>query len=556
MIQTDFAWTDPLNLLLAAAALALLAVQLGLVYTRHRHSRRFGIRLALNVLLWMIVVAWMLDPSVQTMRNRQVAVLVAENVPAEVSRQLRDSLPDASVISASEIRESDPDTLVLLGQAFDDAILARIAQLPQMPDLQWVPYFQPGEFQHLHWNGTVKKGEMQRIEGEINAQLGQRLKVSYAGRTLDSTRLKAGINRIRLEFPAFSEGRMAVALQLDGRTSDTVRFFAQPEPRLTVRFLLDNPDFETRNLATWLGKNGHSVIYDAGLSTNIRSQVNINKAAAPDLLITSADKASQAAVKKVLGDGKSVLFLQPGNLPEAVKAINHALGTRFAVERISNDESVAVSPELSALPFRFVPRSFQNRAAHYPLAVEQVNGKIGISLLNETFPLQLSGDSLGYAKVWNEILAWTRPAIGPFTSVATPVFRGVAATVHLNDFRQLPTWLQTGADTAYVTASPLNARSGIATWRPSESGWQALHDSLGTEVYIEGGSHLQQAARMRQFVQGFSKAGQTADQPATTFRKLSPWLWFSLIVILLTALWIEPMLPIGTDSTKNPIVPR
>ena len=76
----------------------------------------------------------------------------------------------------------------------------------------------------------------------------------YAGRTLDSVALNVGDNNFRLTFPAFSEGRTVTTLDLGGQTIDTLRFFTQPARKLNIRFLLDNPDFETRNLATWLGK--------------------------------------------------------------------------------------------------------------------------------------------------------------------------------------------------------------------------------------------------------------------------------------------------------------
>lgn len=334
MIHTDFNWTEPLNVMLLLAALALLVLQCTLLFTRH--SRRLGIRLGLNALLWVSVVIWILDPYFKSGSHSKTGLLVAGNVPSDVAGRIRDSLA-AEVIPADEIASRPVDTLVIVGQEFGETAFASIRQWKNTPDLRWKPYFALNEFRDLHWKGILRKGEMQRIEGSIRASGTKTLQIRYAGQTLDSVRLNAGENDFRLTFPAFSEGRTTTTLDLDGKTIDTLRFFTQPEQKLTIRFLLDNPDFETRNLATWLGKQGHAVLYDASLSKNIRSQLNINRAAEPDLIITSASNAAGEVVKKAVNAGKSVLFLQPGDPATELRTINNALGTGFQAVKISNE---------------------------------------------------------------------------------------------------------------------------------------------------------------------------------------------------------------------------
>lgn len=554
MIHTDFNWTEPLNLLLSLAASALLVLQCVLLLTRHRHSGRWGIRLALNVLLWVSVVAWILDPNFKSGAGSKTGVLIAENVPSAVVGSIRDSLTGAEVIGVGEIGNRPVDTLVIVGQEFDEKVFASIRQLRNMPYLRWMPYFVQGELRDLHWKGVLRKGEMQRIDGSIELPGKKTLLVRYAGRryagrryagnTLDSVMLNAGENNFRLTFPAFSEGRTTVTLELDGQTLDTLRFFTQPEQKLTVRFLLDNPDFETRNLATWLGKQGHSVLYDATLSKNIRSQLNINRAAGPDLIVTSASNAADAPVKKAVNAGKSVLFLQLNDPAAEIRMINHALGTRFQPVKISNEASVPVTASLTAQPFRFEPQNFEIQATHYPVVTENTTGKIAVSLLNETFPMQLSGDSIGYGKVWNEILAYTRPAQASVTGWSAPVFENVPVTMHLNNFQPVPRFLVLGRDTISTTTSALNDRSASASFLPGQQGWLVLQDSLQTELYVQDYSPLRYASRMQYFIQSTQQLNATdgtkADAPAT--RKLPGWAWFTWLMLCLAALWIEPKL--------------
>jgi hypothetical protein len=544
MIQTDFSWTEPFNLLLMLAALVLLAVQCGLVYARHRASGRLGVRLGLNLLLWLSIVAWILNPYFKSDGKSHTAMLIAKNLPSNAVSKLRDSLARAEVIGADEIGRSQIDTLVIAGQEVDSSVFAAIRQSKYAPVVQWVPYFAADELRDLQWKGVVQKGALQRIEGSIRSTQKQLLQVRYEGRTLDSVKLNSGENAFRLTFPAFSEGRTTTTLQLNGRVIDTLRFFTQPEEKLTVRFLLKNPDFETRNLANWLGKSGHAVLYDATLSKNIQGRLNINRASEPDLVVTTPENASNAAVKKAINSGKSVIFLQLTDPLAELRHINQALGTRFQAVKVFNEESIALSPALTAQPFRFEKQNFQMHASNYPAVVEKTTGKIGVSLLNETFPMQLSGDSVAYGKVWSEILAWVRPAEGPEISWEAPVFRNVPLTLHWNGSRSAPGLLEVGRDTVFTNISPLNEHSATAALLPAQAGWHALHDSLGTELYVQDYSPLRYAAQMQRFIYSTSKNAVAAAGQADTYagRKLPGWVWFFWLMICFAAVWIEPKL--------------
>lgn len=544
MIRTDFNWTEPLNIMLLIAALALLALQCVLLYTRHRHSGRFGIRLILNGLLWVSLVVWLLDPYFQSNATAKTGLLIAGNVPSGVAGRIRDSLAGVELIRADEIADRPVDTLVIVGQEFGEQTFAAIRQLKIAPFLHWEPWFAPDALRDLYWKGVLRKGEMQRIDGSIQIAGNRTLHVRYAGQTLDSTVLKAGENRFRLAFPAFSEGRTTVTVDLDGQTIDTLRFFTQSEQPLTVRFLLDNPDFETRNLATWLGKQGHSVLYESSLSKNIRNKLNINRATEPDLLITTASNAVGATVKKALNAGKSVLFLQLGDPATELRAINHALGTRFQVVKISNEESVVVSNSLTALPFRFEPHSFQVQAPHYPVVTEKATGKVAVSLLNETFPMQLSGDSVAYGRVWNEILAYARPALAPVIEWDAPVFQNVPVGIHLNNFQPVPRYLVVGQDTVWTVNSALNDRSAATTFFSDKNGWLPLQDSSQTALYVQDYSPLRYASRMQQFIQSTQNTTRIVSpkEHAVATRKLPGWVWFAWLMVVFAALWIEPKL--------------
>lgn len=542
MPKTDFNWTEPFNLLLLVLAVGLLVLQCGLLYARHRHTSRFGLRLGLNVLLWLSLLGWIVDPYIVRQRQATVGLLTGRHVPADVTRGVKDSIGNATVLSAGEIREAGVDTLLMVGQEFDNNLFAAIRQTSPVPYLQWIPYIERDRMRDLHWKGILRKGELQRIEGEVGSSAKQMLQVRYGDQVLDSIEVNAGLHRFRLTFPAFSEGRTTTTLQLNGRVTDTLRYYTLPEDRLTVKFLLESPDFETRNLATWLGKSGHSVLYDATLSRSIESRLNINRGKEPDLIIANAVNAGNAAVKKLIAEGKSVLFMGLVDPPAELRGINQALGTDFEVKKISKEESVPLSSVLNALPYRFEVRKFQLKSSHYPVLVEKTTGKIAVSLLNETFPLQLSGHSVTYGKVWNEILAWARPASGPVVAWDAPVFENLPVTLQWNNFKDFPTTLRIGDDTIATAVSALNDRSATVHFVPRASGWLPVHDLLHAEVYVEGKSSLMPLAQMQGFIRSSNRSRANAATGQARPQRLPSWGWFVGLMVCLTALWIEPKL--------------
>src|SRR5690606_6184387 len=135
------------------------------------------------------------------------------------------------------------------------------------------------------------------------------LKLKYGNSVIDSTLVRAGSQIFSFSFPAFSKGRTVMTLELNGKTTDTLRFYTRKLERLKIRFLLESPDFESRTLASWLGKNGHSVDYVSSLSKDMISEVKINDAGEPDIIIVDPQNAGNGLNKKYLGQGKSILVM-------------------------------------------------------------------------------------------------------------------------------------------------------------------------------------------------------------------------------------------------------
>ncbi|MCF2487819.1 hypothetical protein [Dyadobacter sp. CY347] len=554
MIHFDFNWSDPLNLIILALALALLPLQLWLILRGNvagRFTSRHWVRIGLHVLLWLAVLAFIIQPYGLAKAKTVTGFIAGKDVPAMTANSLRDSINNLRKLVSSDFKSAGFDTLILAGQDFPVDVFEGILSAKKFPErIEWIPYFSTDKWQTLQWKGILRKGEMQVVQGSMNASGPKLLKVKYGSKTLDSIALNKGQNKFSLRFPVFSEGRTLVELALGDQVQDTLHFFARPSQKLTFQFILDSPDFESRALADWLGKSGHAVIYEATLSKNTKSQQTINKGQNPDVIITDAGNAGNAIIKKHLAAGKSILFMNMTKPADEIKAINVALGTRFNVRRISAEESVPVNPGLTALPFRFVPGNRYLISKTFPVAVEKNRGRVGVSLLSETFPLQLAGDSVAYQKVWDAVFAPVLPATADNMEIQAPLFEGVNASVKLNWLSNALNILRIGSDSIFLSHSLINQQSAGANFRPTETGWISSNDSLNIELFVEKQANMKDiyhTAMLTDFIKSYNSLQNRLKSEPDASRndlnevkqKLPDWMWFTLLMLCCLAVWIE-----------------
>lgn len=553
-------WNVPETWLLAVLVLALLVLPIWLISRQQAVSTsRKAVRFMLHGLLWLAVLGLWLQPRWQQTLPSGSLLLPADNVPTSYVRSTAASLGIKTTLSVSAFRSLKTalpvDTVWLLGQTFPGDELAKLSRQVVM----WLPYNAPGQLQQLRWKGVVRQGEQQTISGKINTTEGGMLRLRFGQKTVDSTQLAADNQVFRLSYFAFSQGRTQLTLWLDKTLLDTLRFVARPAEKLRVRFVLDAPDFETRALADWLGQQGNTVELTNRLSKGIGSELIINKATAnalPDLVVTDPANVTNPSVNKALLAGKSVLVLNVSRPDVDVPTINRALRTGLQVRRIPGKDTIRVSSDLTAMPFRFQPMPGLVLIAGYPVAVQPAGGRVAVSLLAETFPLRLSGDTTAYARLWQSVLAPLRPAGQNNIQVDAPVLGGQPTRIDVNNAGTLPTRLRVGADTLAVQAAPVNTRSYETTGRFASLGWLPVQDTLALYVYgnVPGGAPTENgvaAVAQREQVAAWVRAHRRYDSapnqsgPATarTIEKTIPdWGWLLAIGLLLTALWVEPKL--------------
>ncbi|TDE18149.1 hypothetical protein [Dyadobacter psychrotolerans] len=554
MIQFNYDWSDFLNQLIFVLAVAVLPMQLWLLVFRNSSgfTGRQALKLGLNVVLWVAVMGFILQPYLKRESSSATGIIFGKNVSSEFAKSLTDSLKSAEILDFSSLQDLESlaslDTVILAGADFHPSVFSTLLQSEHHPAIKYISYVKPDQLQELTWKAILRKGEMQKVKGHIKSSVAQVLKLSYGSQTLDSVKLNKETKSFTLNFPVFTEGRSSVDLSLNGKIIDTLRFYARPSEPLTFQFILDNPDFESRNLAGWLGKNGHSVLYTTALSKDIQSKLTINKAKDPDVVITDPGNASNSIVKKAVANGKSVLFINLTNPLKEIAAINGTLGTKIQTRRSSNEEAVTISPELTALPYQFVASNHAVLVPGYPVLVEKTRGNIGVSLLNETFPLMLTGDSVAYQKVWNAILAIVHPPTKSNIDLTAPIYQNLKTTINLNNFPKKPKLLQVEDDTVFLNGSALNVQSATGSFSPVQSGWLTLSDSLGTEMFVQNAGETFNLTKMQDFLRTYNTyktrlteamIGPDRKIEEGIKRQFSSWMWFGIVMVCLAAVWVE-----------------
>lgn len=533
--------------LIFIALLLLLAVQIRAILTRKNLSKaQVRVKLTLNVLLWLVLMLFAIQPTWTSSAGSDQLLVVSDEVPAAVAGKVKDSLSIPVSMSYGTFKRKinkgavHAGSFYFLGQEADPEIISGLSS----QRVTWLPYFEADQLQDIRWKTVLRRGEVQEVSGKMALSEPGTLRIRYAGKVLDSVALQKGFNAFSMSFPAFAAGRTTAELELHEKAIQSVRFYTVNRPPLSVLFLLDNPDFESKTLAEWLGYQGYRVEMSTQVAKNTLNKTSINKSAGafvPDIIITDAGNAAHARVKKAVSEGKSVFFsglTEPGS---ELNAINIALGTRWKAKKISNEEFVAAGKELTALPYQLEPQLNQKTVTGYPVAVQKTTGKVGVSLLNETFSLKLSGDSVTYNKIWAGILQHLTPAFDNNVVLEGPVLKDALTSVRINHPAGSAEKLYAGNDTILLKKSAVNPLSHDTEVRFSQTGWQPFQDSL--EVYVEDGP----AARAKLMAEAVlahadRETGSEASAAGKITSEVPDWVWLVVVLLLLTALWVEPKL--------------
>jgi hypothetical protein len=526
------------NIILIALLIILLAVQLWYLF-RQQNLKRKTTKVILNLLFWLSLVLLIFSPKHKNAENISKIGIKDNAIPSWFEKKIKDSLQITKVISISQYQKEFAHTnsdIVLLGQNFDPEFLSTLSN----HRVTVAPYWKENELRNLNWRATLFQNETQEINGSIYVQKEQILRIKFGNKTLDSTKIGAGIQHFSLSYPSFSLGKTEVDLYLDNEPLSSIKYFSRAAPKLNILILAENPDFETKMLSEWLGKNGHTVDLEIITAKNTTNKTAINKNSGTEyqIVFSTPQRIENPVVSKVLKTGGAAFIY---NLSEKdIPNINKKSGEVFNIQRINAESEVKLQNDLVGLPFAFKDNKQYQKLQNWPIAVS--NKKVGVSLIAETYPLLLSGDSLTYRKIWGSVLGFLQPALKNNIEIDAPVLPNLFTTIRVNNFNPKMEFLPIKNDTLFVKLSPINSLTNYGKYVFRKDNWQPINDSLEVFVNQPNEPYLQ-LKQTTSAVYSFANKGSKSDNLAGLKVDVLPdWLRLLLCLLFFAALWIEAKL--------------
>jgi hypothetical protein len=281
----------------------------------------------------------------------------------------------------------------------------------------------------------------------------------------------------------------------------------------------------------------------------LESSTNINRADVVDFIISDETGITEPGLKKHIESGKSVLFYNFSNPAQSLRELNRRLGTGFEI--VENSKSAKAEVAENALPSDLFLKknASQILLLNEKIAFEKFPGKVGVSLMNETYPLMLSGDSLQYRQFWNTLIAHLRPALKQNVHLKAPIFQGLNSDIRLNGSEMHAPLLTIQEDTLYWGQSAIHEQQRRGEYRYLKQGWNevGIHElDEEIEVFVEPRTSWQVSEKLKR-IQTFSSQFQTLNDVSLSWMGtdhenanviISTWVWFAFILLLLTGIWI------------------
>ncbi|WP_318312816.1 hypothetical protein [Flagellimonas crocea] len=335
------------------------------------------------------------------------------------------------------------------------------------------------------------------------------------------------------------------------------------------------PTFETKYLKNFLTERGHEVLARTQLTTDKYKFEYFNGATSPiygftadnlkdyDLLIIDTDsyvglgKASKEAMEEVVASNGLGVFVQP----------NESL-FRLAKSRspfvFEQDFVTEVVLGAAAQSLQKYPYTFQESVRTQEIMVDSVKmaaylpkekGKVGTTLLQNTYQLVLDGDQTLYARIWTQILNGIAKE-----KTSEIKWQGITQTPRPDTPFEFE--LRTSLDNIDILTTeganiPL-LQNGLVphkwtgTQYPRKTGWNQLKTSMDSlapfSYYVYGQDELSSILKAETFQANYNKFGSqktfadAVSMAEKELKSISPYWFYAVLLLCLGWLWLEPKL--------------
>ncbi|UEG54416.1 hypothetical protein LLH06_05480 [Mucilaginibacter daejeonensis] len=581
----------------------VICIVAGILFTWQEVTRADRSRLA-----WRIIAVWVLVASLAciilpiyytgsayTPADHPAILLTTgfdkDSIPAgsrvfTTDRDIQKSHPKAIWWSSTaQASKADPAIaeIKVLGYGLDQYQLSQLGNVR----VRYNAPPAPAGFTSASWPDQVRSGEPLELQGTYHNTQSKAVKLflKSAGTGLDSVNV-APNQTLPFKLSTIPKGSGALVYHLlalsgsDTLSNDDVPFRIEPSRPLKVLMLNASPNFETRFLKDWLGKNGYAVASRALISKNKFSQefVNVDKMDLQRLQgnvlqkfdVVIGDLSALKAFTPAEGSALRQQVTQKG-LGVIIRADSSEsapswLQTAFLVTSPSSKAELSVALSLQGKTARtsklsITPSFITSRSNTQTLVTDAQKhtlsattlagaGKLVFTTLDHTYNWVLAGNERDHSALWSLLIS-KAVKNNNYTSrwnVNSPL-------TSVNDKAELTlrsSTPPTGIMINGVKVSPLQDPSLPFEWRttyiPSNPGWQTVQwgNDQHSEWYVhpkDQWKSLKDQHRSKQTLLFASKSLKNTvvtKQIQQTTKMRVPEAWFYLIFLAsCTFLWVE-----------------
>lgn len=553
----------------------------------NRKSRFLPFRILAAVLMIGAITAWLLQPSISTLRDSKAIILLTKNYKQSTADSLTQKYPtyalfrehdaaafkDAGELMPYSLTDHKDDIAFILGDGIPYYEQQKITSA-----YTYLPGKLPNGITQLSAPESVSVNQTVTVSGTANIQGKTSIILEEPGGRKDSVVLTGkGEKAFSLSLQTKQAGlfryEMVLRDSLVSKTEGYLPLEVTPEKKMNILFVQKYPSAEVRYLKNFLGEKGHALIVRSQVSKSNfhyefanRESTRVDRLTTEvlgdfDLFIMDTESiyglsgSELKSIEQAVRGGLGVIILMNGvDLKKKIPLLNTSFKTygHDTVHLDLNKQKVVLPALPVSTPVGLVITPVTNSATRILSGYRhEVAGKIGFQLLHETYRLILEGKVNAYASLWSPLLeSVARLREEPFKIQITnsfPYYQDEPLDIDVITAGNEPELRTDNVLLPLQEDALIDDYWHTTTWA-GKPGWHALstQDSTTLHYYVSPDSEWNALRISQQQRKHFSDNSPFVSKRETSLtvanKAISP-LWFLIIFLLASGfLWLAPKL--------------
>lgn len=562
--------------------LVILSLALFMVWLESKKSYRFRMLRFVSVSLMMTALAGLLlKPGYCTEKTSAIILLtpgyserkvdsVLQREPKAILMQLDNTAryKNSKALHHYNLADLDKEIQVVLGQGLP----AHYLDLMENKVFQFIPAPEPAGITELYFPSNATVGRRHTISGVFNGiQRDIWIFLNGPAGKEDSVFLKKGRNDFRLGFIPKQPGQFVYTVLVQDSVNsylESLPIHILEEQKFNILFLQQYPTFETQSLKNFLERKNHSIVLRQQVSENNFRYEYINR-----------EPIALARITSELLEDMDLIITDPESLSNFSPAENNILekfiraGLGLISLPVTDTRSSPFFPwettqvKTDTTNIRIASRSYNfpvTRVRVLPNAstiVLQKNksgilsgytfhgaGKIGFQLLQETYRLNLSGDSTTYSDLWVPLLEKVaRPDFKPSKIKITtpfPVYENEPVDIEVMSTSENVSLTADSIELPLKEDISIDNVWHARTWA-AKPGWHVLETEDGTFLpyYVSDSNEWRPLALTNQLkANNHHKSFSQSPKKIEMLEEISPWIFYMIFLVTAGFIWLAPKL--------------